>query len=394
MVTSSIQTIGLPVELWRAVIREATTIPDEFEVCGSNGVNHTMYRADIYRQDWHEAITTRCGMSLVSKTFREIALEFLYSSILVETPLGANNLGSLFTALSRKAAVRWVRRFTCAIDEIMVARWAINMALTFFPNLLVLDATEYLIGISTVKGASTSNLTTVRVGLLTMDLLQWLGCLPRLQFLRCIHNHELHLPLPVELPQLQFLDINVLETLHMAPPHQVMKMPNLRSIHLTAMVGSLRLYETMLEHHLPHLVSLGLLRVPSTLPPTPFDAPNLRRLTIWVPWLNWSHLPGFISIQYLEEIYVRLDEPLLLATNRLKPSRPPWSGDFEALLQGIAGNWGMSNLRHVYTDITSNTLAVIPAGVSAAIEEWMHSLEAKGVLVLTRRWAAANLPHE
>ena len=104
--------VGLPIELWREIIRHAASIEHEFETCSFGGRNYNFDWLASYKVEWHRGFRTRLSLVLVCKLWGNLASEYLYRSILVTSDYAVREFAQLVPRLVNNGMIKHVRRIS------------------------------------------------------------------------------------------------------------------------------------------------------------------------------------------------------------------------------------------------------------------------------------------
>ena len=378
----------LPLELWREVIRHAGAIQDEFE-CPTFYNDMTGESPNrLYLVLWHKVVQTRLSLALVSRSWHLIALQYLYSSVVVKR----DDQGTFMHMVARLAEAnlaRWVQRLTllCSLETTELSR-----TLEYLPNLRICDIGAYYYPIFNLQSMC-RHLFSLENIVLCAKMIRALSELPNLQYLRCRIDQFIIVDRPIVFPQLHTLH---LESSSTRPWTQFLIAPKLRTLRLDDRYLPPSVLQEVFENILPTIRALasdGQCALPRFLasPPTvPLPAPHLRELLIKEPISTLIHLPCHISLAHLEVIYLPLERELLQDIVPEDQFDVSVQWEQRTMTKLSMALWVTRHpsitprLHTVCTDVTSNTLTLAGPLIREYLEAWLEGLEARSVQVFTR----------
>jgi hypothetical protein len=381
----NVRDMKLPLELWREVIREAGSIQDEF-VCPT-------FHSDIagespnrlYLVLWNKAFQTRLSLALVSRSWHSIALQYLYSSLVVRH----DDLGILFAQMVAKLAVanlaRWVQRVTLLSG---VEATKLQRTLEYLPNLRFCNIGTSYCPIFNLP-LLCRHLTALENLVLCEEMIKALSELPNLQYLRCLVHKIIRMDHPVVFPQLHTLYIVSSSS---RPWIQYLIMPNLRTLRISPKYFSPSVLQNALEALMPTIRAFASDNqwAYANSPTVPLSAPCLRELLLQESISALIHVPSHISLAKLEIIHLPLEREILqnVIPGNLLGVYIQWEQrtmtSFSMALWITRHRPITPKLHTIYTDLTSNTLTLAGSLIREYLEAWLEELETRNVLVFTR----------
>ena len=378
----------LPLELWREVIREAGTIQDEFECPTLHNDMAGESPNRLYLILWNKAFQTRLSLALVSRSWHSIALQYLYSSLVVkrdDNGTFARKVAMLATA----NLARWVQRVTLLG---VLETTELRRTLEYLPNLRFCDIGNNYYPIFNLPSMCCHLISLENVVLCT-EMVEALSGLPNLQYLRCIIPKFIRIDRLVILPRLHTLHI-VASSIE--PWSQFLMMPNLRTLRIADQYLPSSVWQAALGAHLPTLHTFAsdnqssFAGFPTPPPAVPLPAPRLRELLIKEPISTLIHIPSHISLASLEVIHLPLEREILqgiVPKSQFAVSVQWEQRTMDTLSMALWVTRYPSitpKLHTVCTDLTSNALTLAGPLVREYLEDWLEVLDARNVQVTTR----------
>jgi hypothetical protein len=366
------QCTNLPVELWKEIFREASTIDGEFDILEPDGLRFRRF----YEYEWMIAFRNRLAIVLVSHLFHDVGIEFLYSSLVVSNNVKSAQFYQLLTHLETTGAARWVKRLR--VERRLNDQLDIKQALMVLPRIRTLDTYTSLTKLT--KATEYIHLTAVQLGRLNVTAARWLARLPNLCELYFFDVFwKPYASPPITLPHVHTIYVGN------TPFNQIIRVPVLRSLILYGYAGPRQLVDTLSRHYLASLSTLGLHTLPNDLPLVPHPAPQLRQVIIREPdfHCDWTSLPKFISFTTVQLLHLPLEAPL--SALYTAPLHTYTKDILSSLLTLTYGASSMPSLRRIHTDITFNTVSIVTPPTVTLLKEWEEKMRARGVEVFTGR---------
>ena len=378
----------LPLELWREVIREAGAIQDEFECPTFQNDMAGESPNKLYLVLWNKALRTRLSLALVSRSWHSIALQYLYSSVVVKRD-DQGTFVHMIARLVEANLARWVYRVTLLG---VLGTMELRRTLEYLPNLRFCDIGANYSPILNLPSMC-RHLHSLENIVLTTDMIKALSEFPSLQYLRC-HIHQcIRLDRPVVFPQLHTLYLD-------STPKQLWTQfliaPKLRTLRINDTYLPSPILRDAFETILPTIHAFAYdhrhFRSGSLAPPptVPLPAPRLLELLIQEPISSLIQAPCHISLASLEIIHLPLERELLqdIVPNDQFDFIVQW--EQRAMTTLSMAFWVTRHpsitprLHTVFTDVTSNTLTLAGPLIRDYLEAWLEGLQARGVQVFTR----------
>jgi len=378
----------LPLELWRDVIREAGTIQDEFECPTFYNEMASMGPNRLYLVLWNKTFQTRLSLALVSRSWHSVALQYLYSSVVVKND-DQGIFAHLIARLVTDNLARWVHRVTLlgALETTELQR-----TLEYLPNLRFCDIGANYYPIFNLPSMCRHLLSLENI-VLCSEMIKALSELPNLQYLRCRIDRFIKVDRPVVFPQLHTFH---LVSSPMQSWTQFLIMPKLRTLRLDDKYPPSSILQDIFETIFPTIHAFAsdgeLLHTnfPASPPTIPLPAHRLRELLIKEPISTLIHIPGYISLANLEIIHLPLERELLQDIVPMGQFEISVQWEQRAITTLSMAFWVTRHpsitprLHTVCTDVTSNTLTLAGPLIREYLEAWLEGLDGRNVQVFTR----------
>jgi len=372
--------VGLPTELWKEVIRHATSVEHEFETCGFDGRNYTFEYSASYEAEWYQAFQTRLSLILVCKFWNNLASEYLYRSILSTH----RRFLQLVRLLVNNGMIKYVQRVSVySLHLSNVPKSHFLAAIAQFPNLRVLKFQIY--GVFIPK-ANQTHITTLCISMVWWSAFETLAFLPHLQHLHISLASIESISSRVKLSQLKSLHVGNHRSNFLF--YEWLDLPNLHTLILN--------YHNlpMIQHFLPHIRVLGLREItfpdsPDSMyqpPPNNPSAPLLRSIICREPFGScWRNLPHVAPLKAIEEVHLSLEAVMLSRSIAERAHYHLYGPDnhLASLLTHMEDKSVMQKLSHVYTDLTTNTLRVMKPELKDQLRKWLTIMKKREVMVIT-----------
>ena len=363
--------IGLPIELWKEIIRHAASIEHEFETCGFDGRNYTFEYPTTYKADWYQAFQTRLSLVLVCKSWNNLASEYLYRSILVTRGWSAGEFVRLVLRLVNNDMVKHVRRLSVySFNDSNAPKSSFFNAIAQFPHLRVLEIPSHKMFRLEVNQP---HITTLCASFKGWSAFETLTFLPHLQHLRFSLHGYLAISSKVKLSQLKTLHVESYYT--MLSFYEWLDLPNLHTLIVHHLDATYQL--PLVQHFLPHIRALGFHAFELLPLPNNASAPYLTSVILGNPCVSWRDFALVVPLAAIEEVHLSLENAALEHTFIGSNIR------ITIMLAHIANQSVMPKLSCVYTDFTTNTLRILKPYLKDALREWLTNMKKRGVKVTT-----------
>jgi len=375
--------IRLPVELWRDIHEIATAIPDEFNITSPTFQYNEIYSADQYTQDWCAAMYTRRTIALVSRTWYEMAPEFLYSSLLVGKDTDSRSFESLILRLRENRLERWVKRVTIARfpssdDEWHMIQHAISLLDDLRIYVICRGKPPWL-----CRNPPSARITTLVLDTLPIDdVYQVLPNLLELKVLLIggIRRYSTNrADTSVTFPNLHTLGITYADQ-NLFNWYEIIVAPSLRILHAP--------YHTpfvALRPYLSTIHTLGISNLDSYHEANVQDLPTPPRITTLILWMcsipvDWVKQLAFLDLSQVTYLELRLDS--VVQFTELSTDWESFSFGFglKSLLQLLADAGLTPALRRVELDISVNTFYSLMESTREGLCAWVATVEEQGTI--------------
>jgi len=364
--------VGLPLELWKEIMRHATSVEHEFETCGFDGRNYTFEYSASYKADWYQAFQTRLSLVLVCKSWNNLASEYLYRSILITR--SASEFIRLVLRLVNNGMVKHVRRLSVySFNGSNAPKSSFLNAIAQFPHLRVLEIPPRKMFRPEVEQ---THITTLCASFKGWSAFETLTFLPHLQHLRFSLYGYLASSSKVKLSQLKTLHVESYHTI--LPFYEWLDLPNLHTLIVYHLYATYQL--ELVQHFLPHIHALGFHRFGLSPPPNSTSAPSLTSVIFRNPRVSWRDIVLIAPLTTIEEVHLSLEADVLLQTFQYPIG---FDSRFASMFAYIENQSVMPKLSCVYTDLTTNTLRILKPELRDALREWLTNMKKRGVMVMT-----------
>jgi len=364
--------VGLPIEMWKEIIRHAASVEHEFETCGFDGRNYTFEYSARYKADWYQAVQTRLSLVLVCKSWNNLASEYLYRSILVTRDWSAGEFVRLVRRLVNSGMVKHVRRISVySFNGSNAPRSSLLNAIAQFPHLRVLEIPPRKMFRPEVDQ---THITTLCVSFEGWSDFETLTFLPHLQHLRFSLYGHLARRSKVKLSQLKTLHVESYHT--MLPFYEWLDLPNLHTLIVHYFYSTPQL--SLVQHFLPHIHTLGFHYFELSPPPNNPSAPYLTSVNLRGLRVSWRDFARVVPLTAIEEVHLSLEAAGLQET--------PYDY-LDSCIARMFANIGdkkvMPKLSCVYTDLTTNTLRILKPDLKNVLRKWLTNMKKRGIKVMT-----------
>jgi hypothetical protein len=387
--------VRLPIELWRDIHKMATAIPNEFSITSPTFQYNEIYNADQYTRDWRAAAHTRRTIVLVSRTWYEIASEFLYSSLLFSNGTSPRSFTSIILRLRENRLGCWVKRVTITRFPSSDGGWnMIQHAISLLDDLRV-----YVICRGNLLPCLRSNPPAARITTLVLDTLpiddvyQVLSNLFELKVLLVggiRRSSPTRADTSVNLPNLHTFGITYADqsVFHW---HEVIVAPSLQILHAP--------YHTpfaTLRPYLSTIHTLGISNLDRYHEANVQDLLISPRVTTLILWMcsipvDWVEQLAFLDLSQITSLEIRLDS--VVQFTELSTDWEPFSFGFglKSLLQLLADSTLTPALRRVELDISVNTFCTLMESTREGFCGWVATVEERGTVeVFVYKRASVN----
>jgi hypothetical protein len=373
----------LPVELWREIIRLTGAIRGEFNPTLLYSDNR-LYRQSDYIHSWKLAIHDRSTLTLVSKHFRAVALEYLYSSFLL---CSYDDYVRVARIIQHPGVAPYLKRLT--VNGFLGGPRDSELTFEEFhrcPNLRVYVDFHFLGNVALawtvppIMGPSLTVLEVNGVDTFLINRLQQmlcsLGTCASLRILRILNVSGVLLekqPPPCILPRLELLEFRYKQIV----PSYMLISEWLPSTKLPC------LYTLLLgvgEPSTPALCSFGSSLTTLALcgspkphcPSAPLLMPQLRRFLAYhhPKKSQWSTLPNAISITGVQDFEIHLREKMYGSRGR----EPHHHVELSALLEILLDPKLSPSLHEVTLDVNHWTKADLWIGYQVILAVWCKKM--------------------
>jgi len=368
--------IGLPIELWRKVIRHAASIEHEFETCSFGGRDYTIDWLAAYKAEWHRGFRTRLSLVLVCKLWSNLASEYLYRSILVAGVDRAHAFVQLVPRLVNSGMIRHVRGVSVPPIPPLYGPIAMGPslpdAIAQFHNLHVLHHRYFVLR----PEMNQTHITTLYSQLRDWSDFETLASLPHLQYLRFSLYTRMPISSRVKLSQLKTLRVESYNPCHSF--YEWLDVPNLHTLILDDIYSTPHF--PLIQHVLPQVRALGFNDLGAQLPLiNDHSAPHLRSVTCRSPFgANWRNLPLVAPLKAVEEVYIWLEAAVLR-----RITRRHYDTHIASMLAHTVDEEVMQKLSYVYTDLTTNTLRIMKPELKDELRVWLTNMKKREITVMT-----------
>ena len=328
-------------------------------------------------------MNTRQTIVLVSRTWYEIASEFLYSSLLVGTDTDSRSFVSPTFRLRQNKPARWVKRVTIARFPCSNDQWnRIQHSISLLNNLriyVICHGTRRWLG----RNPPPARITTLVLDTLPIDdVYQVLSNLLELKVLliggirRCSATRA---DTPVTFPNLHTLGITFTSQ-NLSNWHEIIVALSVRILHApfhTPFVA--------LRPYLSTIHTLDISNLESYHEANIQDLPVPPRITTLILWMrsmpvDWVNQLAFLDLSQVTSLELRLDS--VVQFTELSSGWASFSFVFglESLLRLLADARLTPALRRVELDISVNTLCSLTESAREGLCVWVAKVEEQGTI--------------